>query len=320
MSEPVVAVLIPCYNEELTVAQVVDDFAEELPEATIYVYDNCSSDATAVVAKEHGAEVRFVTRRGKGNVVRQMFREIEADYYVMVDGDNTYPAQHVHALLDPLKAGEADMVIGDRLSNNSYQTANTRAFHSFGNKLVRSLIQLIYGVKIVDVLTGYRAFNRLYVKTCPITSHGFELETELTMHTIDKNWRFAEVPVAYRNRAEGSKSKLSTVNDGVKILLTILSLFKDYRPLALFSLIGLIFCLVGLVLGGSVIWEFMQTGLVKRFPTAILAASCVVVGVLSFFCGLILDTIVKGVRKQYEHTVLLEYQKQEQTRYSCEQP
>ncbi|MDR1358603.1 MAG: glycosyltransferase family 2 protein, partial [Coriobacteriales bacterium] len=238
MRESHIAVLIPCYNEEMTIAKVVDDFARELPDATIYVYDNNSSDATSALAREHGAVVRFEPRRGKGNVVRQMFREIDADYYVMVDGDDTYPAEAVHELLRPLMVGEADMVIGDRLSNLTYHKENKRAFHSFGNNLVRALIRLMYGVNIVDVLTGYRAFNRIYVKTCPVISRGFEVETELTIHTIDKNWRFSEVPIVYRDRPQGSESKLSTFGDGSKVLLTILSLFKDYKPLVLFSLIG----------------------------------------------------------------------------------
>ncbi|MDR1087799.1 MAG: glycosyltransferase [Coriobacteriales bacterium] len=316
MSESHIAVLIPCYNEEMTIAKVVDDFARELPEATIYVYDNNSSDATSALAREHGAVVRFEPRRGKGNVVRQMFREIEAEYYVLVDGDDTYPAEAVHELLKPVITGEADMVIGDRLSNLTYRDENKRAFHNFGNNLVRFLIHLIYGVNIVDVLTGYRAFNRIYVKTCPITSQGFEIETEMTIHTIDKNWRFAEVPIVYRDRPEGSESKLSTFSDGSKVLLTILGLFKDYKPLVLFSLIGIILLVIGVILGITVIIDFLNTGLVERFPTAILAVGFVFVGLLAICCGLILDTSVKGWRKQYELTVTQDYMAEARARQS----
>lgn len=314
MSGSQIAVLIPCYNEEQTIAKVVDDFARELPEATIYVYDNNSSDNTAAIAREHGAVVRSESRQGKGNVVRQMFREVEADYYVMVDGDDTYPAHHVHEMLAPLLEGSVDMVIGDRLSNMTYHKENKRAFHSFGNNLVRFLIRLLYGVNIVDVLTGYRAFNRIYVKTCPIISQGFEVETELTIHTIDKNWRFTEVPIDYRDRPEGSESKLSTFKDGFKVLMTILTLFKDYKPLVLFSLIGVISLVIGIVLGVSVTVEFFATGLVERLPTAILAVAFVFVGLLAISSGLILDTTVKGWRKQYELTVSHDYAAQNRMR------
>lgn len=318
MSEPRIAVLIPCYNEELTVARVVDDFKKELPEATIYVYDNNSTDNTAAIARKHGAEVRFEPRQGKGNVVRQMFREIDADYYILVDGDDTYPAVHAHEMLRLLMAGEVDMVIGDRLSNMTYHKENKRAFHSFGNNLVRHLIHLIYGVNIVDVLTGYRAFNRIYVKTCPIIAQGFEVETELTIHTIDKNWRFTEIPIEYRDRPEGSESKLSTFSDGAKVLMTILSLFKDYRPLALFSIVGALLFFVGVILGITVIVDFVSTGLVERFPTAILAVGFVFVGLLSVSVGFILDTTVKGWRKQYELTVSHDYAAQDRSRRNSE--
>jgi glycosyltransferase involved in cell wall biosynthesis len=307
MDNTQIAVLIPCYNEAITIAKVVDDFARELPGARIYVYDNNSSDDTAAIARAHGAVVRHERRQGKGNVVRQMFREIDARYYVMVDGDDTYPAEAVHDLLTPLISDEADMVVGDRLSNQSYARENKRAFHNFGNNLVRRLIKAIYGVDTVDVLTGYRAFNRVFAKTFPILSNGFEIETELTIHAIDKNWRISEVAIDYRDRPEGSVSKLSTFSDGIKVLSTIMSLFKDYKPLLLFALVGLIFLVVGLAFGISVIVEYVNTGLVLRLPTAVLAVALVIVGLLAIASGLILDTVVKGYRKEYELDVIRAY-------------
>ena len=221
-----IAVLIPCYNEAVTIAKVVDDFKRELPEAVIYVYDNNSKDETAKIAAEHGAIVRHEPRQGKGNVVRSMFRDIDADYYIMVDGDDTYPAEAARELLAPLQAGEADMTVGDRLSNGSYGEENDRAFHGFGNNLVRWLIKAIYGFAFDDVMTGYRAFNRVFVKTMPVLSEGFQIETELSIHAVDKRWRIVDVPIEYRDRPEGSESKLSTFGDGAKVLKAIASLFK----------------------------------------------------------------------------------------------
>ena len=215
---PRVAVLVPCYNESLTIAKVVDDFKAALPHATIYVYDNNSSDGTARIAADHGAVVRRENRQGKGNVVRQMLREIDADYYLMVDGDDTYPAEEAPALLAPLIADEADMVVGDRLSNGAYKRENDRAFHGFGNNLVRWLIKIIYGFEFSDVMTGYRAFNSVFAKTMPVLSPSFEIETELSIHAVDKRWRIAEVPIDYRDRPEGSTSKLNTFSDGMRVL------------------------------------------------------------------------------------------------------
>ena len=302
-----VAVLIPCYNEAVTIGKVVDDFRRVLPEATVYVYDNNSSDGTGEIAREHGAVVRCERRQGKGNVVRQMMRDIDADYYLMVDGDDTYPAEAAPELLAPLVADEADMVVGDRLSNGTYGEENDRAFHGFGNDLVRFLIKVIYGFEFSDVMTGYRAYNAVFAKTMPVLSPGFEIETELSIHAVDKRWRIAEVPVAYRDRPEGSESKLDTFSDGCKVLLMILSLFKDYRPLALFSWVSLLFCVLGLVAGVPVIAEFLATGLVPKLPSALLAVALVFIGILSFTCGLILDTVVKGTRKQYELQVTRAY-------------
>ncbi|MEG0027276.1 MAG: glycosyltransferase family 2 protein [Raoultibacter sp.] len=304
-----VAVLIPCYNESITIAKVIDDFKRVLPEATIYVYDNNSSDDTAAIARAKGVIVRTETRQGKGNVVRQMIRDVDADYYLMVDGDDTYPAEAAPALLAPLQENLADMTVGDRLSNGTYTEENDRAFHNFGNNLVRFLIKLIYGFKFSDVMTGYRAFNTVFAKTMPVLSPGFEIETELSIHAVDKRWRITEVPIDYRDRPEGSESKLDTVSDGIRVLLTIASLFKDYRPLVLFSWVGLISCAVGLLVGIPVIVEFAQTGLVMKFPSALLAVAFVFVGLLSFVCGLILDTTVKGNRKDYEIEVISAYER-----------
>lgn len=304
-----VAVLIPCYNEAVTIAKVVDDFKRVLPDADIYVYDNNSSDGTADIAAAHGAIVRSERRQGKGNVVRQMIRDIDADYYLMVDGDDTYPAEEACALLRPLVQDEADMTVGDRLSNGSYGDENDRAFHGFGNDLVRWLIKVIYHFEFSDVMTGYRAFNQVFAKTMPVLSPAFEIETELSIHAVDKRWRITEVPIDYRDRPEGSYSKLSTFGDGWKVLKCIGSLFKDYRPMALFGWVGLLLCVIGLCVGIPVISEFHITGLVPRLPSAILATAFVGCGLLSFSCGLILDTTVKGHRKDYELAVTEAYEK-----------
>jgi len=303
-SQATVAVLIPCYNEAITIAKVIDDFRRVLPDAAIYVYDNNSTDGTADIARSHGAIVKTERRQGKGNVVRQMLRDITADYYLMVDGDDTYPAEAAPAMLAPLFADEADMVVGDRISNGAYYQENSRAFHSFGNNLVRSLIKAIYGFKFNDVMTGYRAFNLVFAKTLPILSQAFEVETELSIHAVDKRWRIVEVPIDYRDRPEGSTSKLNTFSDGMRVLFTIASLFKDYRPLVLFALVTVVFIVLGLIAGIPVIVEYAKTGLVPRLPTALLAVALVFVGALSLVCGFILDTVVKGYRKQYELEVI----------------
>ena len=305
MSEKI-AVLIPCYNEEVTIAKVVDDFRAALPEATVYVYDNNSTDRTGEIAREHSAVVRFEPRQGKGNVVRQMFRDIEADCYLMVDGDDTYPAEAGRALCDPILEGRADMTVGDRLSNGTYAEENKRAFHGFGNDLVRFMIKWIYGYGFDDVMTGYRAFSRAFVKTFPVLSEGFQIETELSIHAVDRRWRILDVPIEYRDRPAGSSSKLNTVSDGVKVIMAIASLFKNYRPLKFFSLVALAFALVGLVLGIPIIAEYAQTGLVPRFPTAILAAAFMFLCGLSLATGLVLDTVAKNDRRQWELAVYRE--------------
>ena len=295
-----VAVLVPCYNEAPTIAKVVSDFRAVLPEATIYVYDNNSKDDTAAIAEDHGAIVRTEPRQGKGNVVRQMFREIDADYYIMVDGDDTYPAEAAPRLLEPLMNDTADMTVGDRLSNGTYGEENDRAFHGFGNNLVRWLIKVIYGYAFDDVMTGYRAFNRIFVKTMPVLSEGFQIETELSIHAVDKRFRIVDVPIDYRDRPEGSYSKLSTFGDGAKVLRAIASLFKDHKPMAFFGWLALVLIVLGLIAGIPVIAEYFQTGLVPRFPTAILAIALVICGALSFTAGIILDTVAKTGRKQWE--------------------
>lgn len=295
-----IAVLIPCYNEEVTIHKVVSDFKRELPEADIYVYDNNSSDDTSKLAKDAGAIVRFEPRQGKGNVVRQMFRDIDADCYLMVDGDDTYPAESARELCEPILNGEADMTVGDRLSKGTYAEENKRAFHGFGNDLVRAMIKWIYGYSFDDVMTGYRAFSRPFVKTFPVMSEGFQIETEISIHAVDRRWRIKDVPIIYRDRPEGSISKLNTIGDGMKVMIAIASLFKNYRPLKFFSLAALVLAVIGLLLGIPVIVEFFETGLVPRLPTALLATAFMFLCGLSFATGLVLDNLAKTERKQWE--------------------
>lgn len=298
-----VAVLIPCYNEEITIGKVVDDFKAALPKASIYVYDNNCTDNTAQIAREHGAIVRFESRRGKGNVCRQMFRDIEADYYIMVDGDDTYPAESAADLIEPLASGLADLTVGDRLSNGSYGEENDRAFHGFGNNLVRWLIKVIYGFSFEDVMTGYRGMTRTFVKTMPVLSKEFQIETELSIHAVDNRFRVVDVPIEYRDRPEGSESKLSTFSDGAAVILAITALFKENKPLAFFGWLALILAIIGLIIGIPVIAEYANTGLVPRLPSAILAMGFVMCGILSLCNGLILDNVAKNHRKMWELNV-----------------
>lgn len=295
-----VAVLIPCYNEEQTIGKVVDDFRRELPGATVWVYDNNSSDATARIASEHGARVRHESRQGKGNVVRQMLRDIDADCYLMVDGDDTYPAEAASDLVRPVLLGRADHVVGDRLSNGTYGSENKRQFHGFGNGLVRRLIRWLYGFDYADVMTGYRAMSRPFARTYPVLSPGFEIETELSIHAVDKRWRIEQIPIEYRDRPEGSVSKLNTVSDGMRVLRMILSLFKDYRPLPFFGLLAIVALVLCLALGLPVVVEFSRSGLVERFPTAILAMGLGLLSALMLAIGLVLDTEVKSSRRSWE--------------------
>lgn len=304
-----VAVLIPCYNEAVTIKKVVEDFKRELPGAVIYVYDNNSTDGTARIARDAGAIVRYEDRQGKGNVCRQMFRDVDAECYLMVDGDDTYPAEASKSLCEPILNGEADMAVGDRLSNGTYAKENNRAFHGFGNNLVRAMIKWIYGYSFDDVMTGYRAMSKPFVKTFPVLSEGFQIETELSIHAVDHRWRIQDVPVEYRDRPAGSESKLNTVSDGIKVIAMIGTLFKDYRPLKFFSLIALVFAIIGLALGLPIVAEYFQTGLVPRFPTAMLAASFMFLCGLSLATGLILDSVAKVERKQWELQAYKTYSK-----------
>ena len=305
------AVLIPCYNEEITIGKVIDDFHAALPLAEVYVYDNNSTDKTSQVAIEHGATVRCYPLQGKGGTVRQMLRDIDADYYLMVDGDDTYPAESAQSLLRPLIDDEADTVIGDRLSNGSYADENSRAFHGFGNALVKFLIQLIYGFEYEDVMTGYRSFNRIFAECLPILSPGFELETEMSIHAIDKRWRIAQVEIDYRDRPEGSESKLSTFSDGWKVLKAIMSLFKDYKPLTLFTWLAIFCVIVMFIIGIPIAMTYYDTGLVPRIPSLIVSVAFGFSGVLFWVSGLILDTNVKTAHKEYELHVTEVYRRRD---------
>ena len=297
-----IAVLIPCYNEEKTIGKVVKDFKNVLPSADIYVFDNNSKDRTAFIAKEAGAIVIPEYRQGKGNVIRSMFRKIDADCYLMVDGDDTYPADTAKLMCDEVLLNDADMAVGDRLSS-TYFTENKRPFHNSGNVVVRALINIFWkdqGTKIFDVMTGYRAFSRLFVKSFPVMSKGFEIETEMTIHALDKNLLIKNVPIEYRDRPEGSESKLNTFSDGFKVIGTIFRLFREYKPLQFFSAIAGFIFLLCLSLGLPIVIEYFCTGLVPRFPSLIVSGILFVVSLQCLFCGLILDTIIAKDKKNFE--------------------
>ena len=294
-----IAVLIPCYNEAATIEKVVRDFRAVLPEAVIYVYDNNSTDHTDEIARAAGAVVRYERRQGKGNVMRTMFRDIEAQCYLMADGDDTYPAQYAPQMVRAVLEDGADMVIGDRLSS-TYFTENKRPFHNVGNVLVRKLVNYFFKGNIQDIMTGYRAFSRLFVKTYPVLSKGFEIETEMSIHALDKNFRLVNIPVDYRDRPAGSESKLNTYSDGAKVLATIFRLVKDYKPLVFFSTVALLLAAVALILFVPVFMDYLETGLVPRFPTLIVACFLFLGGLLTFCCGLILDTVIKKDRQNFE--------------------
>lgn len=292
-----IAVLIPCYNESLTIAKVVKDYKEAFPTADIYVYDNNSTDGTDEVARAAGAIVRYEYRQGKGNVVRSMFRDIDADCYIMADGDDTNPP--VPEMANLILEGKAEMVIGDRLSS-TYFIENKRLFHNSGNKLVRFLINCLFDVKVKDIMTGSRAFSYSFVKTFPVLSKGFEIETEMTIHAAANNLHMIEIPIEYRDRPEGSESKLNTYSDGLKVLKTIGRLFKEYKPSNFFSFIGVLFLIVSIIFGVPVFREYFITGLVPRFPTLIFSGFMLVVALLMFITGIILEVLVKKHRQLFE--------------------
>lgn len=292
------AVLIPCYNEETTIAKVVNDFKNALPEAGIYVYDNNSTDNTYIEAEKAGATVRKETRQGKGNVIRQMLRDVDADCYLLVDGDDTYPAEYAVELCKAIEEG-CDMAIGDRLSS-TYFTENKRMFHNEGNILVRFLINKLFNSNINDIMTGYRALSRQFAKNMPIISKGFEIETEMTIHALDKNFIIKEIPVDYRDRKGNSISKLNTFSDGVKVIKTIFRLFRDYRPLAFFSTISILLLLLSLLLFLPVFIEYIETSLVPRYPTLIVSGFIFITSILTFFCGIILEVVAQKHRQLYE--------------------
>lgn len=292
------AVLIPCYNEELTINKVVSDFHKALPEAEIYVYDNNSTDNTYFEAEKAGAIVRREPRQGNGNVIRQMLRDIDADCYLMVDGDDTYPAEYAVELCKGVEDGY-DMVIGDRLSS-TYFTENKRMFHNEGNRLVRFLINKLFDSHIQDIMTGYRAMSRQFAKNLPVISKGFEIETEMTIHALDKNFLIKETAIEYRDRKGDSVSKLNTFSDGIKVIKTILRLFRDYRPLVFLSFVSLIMTILSLILFIPVFNEYLETGLVPRYPTLIVSGFIFVTAILTFFCGVILEVVSQKHRQLYE--------------------
>ena len=294
-----IAVLIPCYNEAKTIAKVVRDYRAALPEADIYVYDNNSTDHTDDIAREAGAIVRYEYRQGKGNVIRSMFREIDADCYLMIDGDDTYPAENAREMVNLVLERKVDMVVGDRLSA-TYYTENKRPFHNMGNWLVKGLVNTIFKGSVSDIMTGYRAFSYQFVKSFPVLSKGFEIETEMTIHALDKNLSLRSIPVTYRDRPEGSVSKLNTYSDGFKVLKTIFNLYKNYRPMPFFSLFAGILALLSVILFVPVLMEFSHTGLVPRFPTLIVSGFIMITAILLFCCGLILDTQTKQSRQNFE--------------------
>lgn len=299
-----IAVLIPCYNEELTIEKVIKDFRKELPEADIYVYNNNSKDKTKEIAIKNGAIVVDEYKQGKGNVVRSQFRDIEADIYVMVDGDDTYPAEFVHQLIEPVRNGQADMTIGDRLSNGTYQKENKRPFHEFGNNLVKKAINVLFDTKLKDIMTGYRVFNKRFVKNMPVLSPEFEIETEMSLYALDKKYIIKEIPIVYRDRPEGSSSKLNTVGDGIKVVKTIARMFKDYKPFKFFGLIALILFIIGLAIGIPVLVEFFKTAYITKVPSAILATGFMGLAAVSLQCGIVLDTITRQHKEDYELNLL----------------
>ena len=299
MKKSKIAVLIPCYNEAATIKKVVKDYKKALPNADIYVFDNNSTDDTVSLALEAGAIVKHEYRQGKGNVIRTMFRTIDADCYLMIDGDDTYPAEDALAMCDLVLEGKADMVVGDRLSSTYFQE-NKRPFHNLGNKLVRFLINKLFNNNIKDIMTGYRAFSKEFVKGFPVLSKGFEIETEMTIHAVDKNFNVVEIPVNYRDRPEGSVSKLNTYSDGIKVLKTIATLFKEYKPALFFNIFAILFLIIGIIIGIPPFVGFFKTGVVEKFPSLIFACFMVTIAILLWITGIILQVIVKKEKQRYE--------------------
>ncbi|WP_033126468.1 glycosyltransferase family 2 protein [Eubacterium sp. ER2] len=294
-----IAVLIPCYNESQTIEKVVNDFKKVLPEAVIYVYDNNSTDGTDEIAKKAGATVRYEYQQGKGNVIRRMFRDIDAECYIMTDGDDTYPAEFAPEMARRVLEKQVDMVVGDRLSS-TYFVENKRPFHNWGNSIVRKSINLLFKTDIKDIMTGYRAFSYQFVKSFPVLSKGFEIETEMSIHAADKNMYVDNVVIEYRDRPEGSESKLNTYSDGIKVLATIVRLYKNYKPMGFFGILSLILVLVAAVMFIPILITYMQTGIVPRFPTLIVSGFVMLAAIQSFFAGMILQTIAQKSRQDFE--------------------
>ena len=313
MKKSKIAVLIPCYNESATIEKVVKDYKKVLPDADIYVYDNNSKDHTDEIAKKAGAIVKYEYRQGKGNVIRSMFRDIDADCYLMIDGDDTYPAENAKEMCDLVLSGRADMVIGDRLSSTYFQE-NKRPFHNFGNVLVRKLINILFKNNIKDIMTGYRAFSYEFVKGFPVLSKGFEIETEMTIHAVDKNFKLVEIPVEYRDRPAGSHSKLNTVSDGFKVLKTIATLFKEYKPVLFFNIIAFILLVFGFIIALPAFIGYFQTGLVEKFPSLIVGGFLVLASILSISTGMILGVIAKKHKQLYELYMHQVYDKKKETK------
>ena len=295
-----IAVLIPCYNEEKTIAKVVSDVKKFLPQAVTYVYDNNSTDRTVELATEAGAIVRYEYAQGKGNVIRRMFREIDAECYLMIDGDDTYPLDCAQEMVDRVLQHQADMVVGDRLSS-TYFTENKRPFHNFGNSLMRAGINSLFHANIKDIMTGYRAFSYEFVKTFPVFSKGFEIETEMTIHAIDKNMQVENVVIEYRDRPEGSESKLNTYADGFKVLKTIVKMFKNYKPLEFFSLIAAVLFVVGMAFFIPVLVHFLEVGTVEKIPTLIVSGFVILTAIICWFSGIILSTLVNQHKQDFEY-------------------
>lgn len=301
-----IAVLIPCYNESATITKVVSDWKRELPEAVVYVYDNNSSDGTAELASAAGAVVRHEYRQGKGNVIRRMFREIDAEAYIIVDGDDTYPAEYGRDMVEMVLLRHADMVVGDRLSS-TYFEENKRPFHNLGNSAVRAGINFLFKANIKDIMTGYRAFSYLFVKTFPVLSKGFEIETEMSIHALDKNMYVENLVIDYRDRPAGSESKLNTYTDGIKVIFTIMRLFRNYKPFAFFGIIALALTVLAAAFFVPVLSEYVRTGLVPNFPTLIVCGFTFVAALLSLFSGMQLQNSVQKNRQDFELNLIRVY-------------